>query len=318
MADSDKPIATVLGAGVIGRSWIRVFSRAGWETRVYDVDPDRRARALEWARRSAREDGRAHGREAEGRDAETLVACESLAAALSGSVWVQESGPEDLDIKRRIFAELDEAADRATILASSTSAMDMTRIAEGLPGARRCIVAHPVNPPHVVPVVEVLPGRETDTSVVEQTMEVLRRVGQTPVLLRRFVPGFLLNRMQAALIREAVSLLASGVASADDIDAVVRDGLGLRWALMGPFATGHTNADAGAGAYYRMYGSAYRALWEDLDPDPALSDAVIDQIHDGVEARYGPDQVAALGAWRDRMIRRIRDLKTDDPPPSAG
>ena len=319
MSGSEGKTVAVVGTGVIGRSWIRVFTRAGREARVYDLDPARSRAAVAWARASARQDEREGFVPVGGAPEEShrIVPCSSLDEALDGATWVQESGPEDLDMKRRLYRELDERADPGAILASSTSALDMTRIAEGLAGASRCIVAHPVNPPHVVPVVEVLPGAETAQEVVTATLELLTDVGQSPVLVNRFVPGFLLNRMQAALVREAVSLIGSGVASADAIDAVVRDGLGLRWALMGPFGTGHTNADGGVGDYYRRYGAAYRSLWDDLDPDPDFSDAVIDRIHEGTEAIYGPDATRTLAEWRDRVVRRIRALKVEDPPPSA-
>lgn len=307
----------VVGAGVIGRSWIRVFARAGCETRVFDPDREQLARALEWARESAWKDealgfidsGAAAG---EGR---AIRRCDTLDEALSGAGWAQESGPERLAVKQRLFAELDAAADPDTILASSTSAHDMSRIADGLAGSHRSIVAHPVNPPHVIPVVEVLPGEGTDAEVLARTLAFLESVGQSPVQMNRYLPGFLLNRLQAALIREAVFLYGAGAASAEAIDTVVREGLGLRWALLGPFGTGHTNADGGAGEYYRRYGDAYRDLWADLASDPNLSDRVIDGIHAETEAMHGPDATAALCAWRDRMVRRIRALKDDDPLP---
>ena len=309
----------VVGAGVIGRSWIRVFARAGCETRVFDPDPRRLDLALAWARRSAEEDEALGFIGAGAASEETAVvrSCESLEEALSGARWAQESGPEDLDAKKRIYAQLDATADIGTVLASSTSTHDMTHLAEGLEGARRCIVAHPVNPPHVVPVVEVLPGEKTDSEVTASTLAFLKSVGQVPVEMSRYVPGFLLNRLQAALIREAVFLLGTGAASADAIDTVVREGLGLRWALMGPFGTGHTNADGGVGEYYRRYGDAYQGLWADLETAPEFSDRVIDAIHDGTEEIYGSDATEALSAWRDRMVRRIRSLKDDDPPPGA-
>ncbi|HTK41514.1 MAG TPA: 3-hydroxyacyl-CoA dehydrogenase NAD-binding domain-containing protein, partial [Gemmatimonadales bacterium] len=203
----------VIGSGVIGRSWAQVFARAGCNTRVHDSDSAQMDRALEALARGLERDV-VDGFET----ASSAMAClervsphADLREALSGAGYVQESGPEDLTIKRAIFGELDRLADSSTILASSTSAMDMTEIASGLRGSARCIVAHPVNPPHVVPVVEVLPGKGTDPAVVSRTMEFLRLVGQTPVLMNFYVPGFLLNRMQAALLREALQLVERGV-----------------------------------------------------------------------------------------------------------
>ncbi|WP_419859001.1 3-hydroxyacyl-CoA dehydrogenase NAD-binding domain-containing protein [Candidatus Palauibacter irciniicola] len=309
----------VVGAGVIGRSWIRVFARAGCETRVFDPDSEQLARALDWARNSANED-EALGFIDAGTAAEegrAVRRCDTLEGALSGAGWVQESGPETLAVKQRIFADLDAAADPGTILASSTSAHDMSRIAAGLAGAERCIVAHPVNPPHVIPMVEVLPGEATHPDVLTAALAFLESVGQSPVQMNRYLSGFLLNRLQAALIREAVFLYGSGAASAEAIDTVVRDGLGLRWALLGPFGTGHTNADGGAGEYYRRYGEAYREMWRELEADPEFSDRVIDGIHAETAGMYGGSATRELCAWRDRLIRRLRALKEDDPPPGS-
>ncbi|NNF27743.1 MAG: 3-hydroxyacyl-CoA dehydrogenase [Gemmatimonadetes bacterium] len=312
--------AAVVGSGVIGRSWARVFARAGWEVSVYDADPERLKQAVRWAHATALEDERAgfltEGGAAE--EARLIRPASSLDDAVSGARWVQESGPERLDLKQDLFAALDAATAPGAILASSTSALDIGQIAKGLEGASRCCVAHPVNPPHVVPVVEVLPGPGSPASTVERVLSVLRDVGQSPVLMSRFVPGFLLNRMQAALVREAVSLVETGTASVEAVDRVIREGLGLRWALMGPFGTGHTNADDGVGGYFRRYGAAYRSLWDDLDPQPALTDGLIDEIQAGVEAMYGNADSKEVGAWRDRMVGRIRRLKDGDPGPAGG
>lgn len=319
MSECSIQTVAVVGTGVIGRSWIRVFARAGCETRVFDPDTSQQELALSWAKGSAEQD-EAQGLVAAGgagAEASLIRPCASLSEALSGAQWAQESGPEALEAKKRIFADLDSAADFGTILASSTSAQDMSRIAHGLAGARRCITAHPVNPPHVVPVVEVLPGSLTDSGVVTSALDFLKSVGQTPVEMNHYLPGFLLNRLQAALVREAVDLIGSGAASAEAIDAVVRDGLGLRWALLGPFGTGHTNADGGVGEYYTRYGDAYRSLWADLATDPDFSEQVIQRIHKGTEEMYGPHAVRELADWRDRMVRRIRALKEVDPPPNA-
>lgn len=309
----------VVGAGVIGRSWIRVFTRAGFPTRVYDPDAGQLRRALAWAGASAREDvhlGLCSYSEARAEEGRT-TGCTTLEEALDGVDYVQESGPEAVATKQSIYRELDAAAAPGVVLGSSTSANDMTVIAQGLAGAARCIVAHPVNPPHVIPLVEVLEGAETSPEVTASTLALLRRAGMAPVLLDRFAPGFVLNRLQAALLREAISLVGSGVASPEVVDVVMREGLGLRWALVGPFGTGHVNADGGVGSYFRMYGDAYRSVWKDLDSAPDFDEAVIDAIARGMTATYGEGAVADLSAWRDRMVRRIMQLKVEDPPPGA-
>ncbi len=307
----------VVGTGVVGRSWIRVFARAGFSTRAFDPDPEQLAGALDWARVSAAEDVHLGfctftEAQAEGR---RITCCATLEEALDGATYVQESGPEAIAAKQDIYRVLDGAAAPEVVLGSSTSANDMTVIAQGLAGAHRCIVAHPVNPPHVIPLVEVLEGAETRSDVTASTLALLRRAGMAPVVLDRFAPGFVLNRLQAAVLREAISLIGTGVASPEVVDTVMRDGLGLRWALMGPLGTTHANADGGAASYFRKYGDAYRVMWEDLDSAPEFGDDVIDAIAEGTTAMYGEGAVAALAAWRDRMVRRIMQLKEADPGP---
>ncbi|MBL8959285.1 MAG: 3-hydroxyacyl-CoA dehydrogenase [Gemmatimonadetes bacterium] len=295
----------VVGCGVIGRSWIRVFTRAGYPVRVFDVSPRAVEQALAWHAEAAARDGRG-GTVPQG--------ASTLAEALGGATWVQESGPETLPAKQALYAELDQGAPPEAILASSTSTLDMTEIARGLRGAGRCVVAHPVNPPHVVPAVDLLGGVATEPEVLARATDFLRAVGQTPVVLRRYVPGFLLNRMQAALVREAISLLDAGVADADAIDAVIRDGLGLRWALMGPFGVANTNADGGVREYFTRYGASFRWLMDDLGGTPSFDAATIERIGAGVDAMYPGVSHEDLRAWRDRMVERITTLKADDRP----
>lgn len=314
---STPPISpvTIVGTGVIGRSWAQVFARAGCTTRLCDRDPAQVKKAVAQLAADLKRDVAGGFETPEGAAAcmGRVSAQPELGEALAGSGYVQESGPEDLAKKRAIYADLDRLAGPGAILASSTSAMDMSEIAAGLRGAARCLVAHPVNPPHVVPVVEVLPGKATDPEVVSRTTAFLRAVGQTPVLLRRYAPGFLLNRMQAALIREAIHLVESGVADVDAVDAVIRDGLGLRWALMGPFGVGNTNADGGVREYFTRYGKAYIELMSDLGPTPAFTPEQIERWGRATDAMTGGVPRDRLRAWRDRLVRKIRRLKQDDP-----
>lgn len=314
---SPLPISTVAiaGTGVIGRSWAQVFARAGCGTRLYDRDRAQVARAVELFARDL-EQAVADGRETAVGAAACLArvsAHAQLSDALSGAGYVQEGGPEDLTVKRSMYAELDRLAAPFTILASSTSALDMTEIAAGLPGASRCIVAHPVNPPHVVPVVEVLGGKETHSDVVTRTTAFLRAVGQSPVVMNFYLPGFLLNRMQAALLREALHLVESGVADVEAVDAVVRDGLGLRWALMGPFGVANTNADGGVREYFTRYRQAYIGLMNDLGPTPAFDPEQIERWGRATDAMVGHTPRALIRAWRDRLVGRIRRLKQEEP-----
>jgi 3-hydroxyacyl-CoA dehydrogenase len=261
---------------------------------------------------------RAEAAEAEQR----VTVCADLASALRGAVYVQESGPENLEQKQRMFVEVDRLADAQAIVATSTSTLNIHDIAAGLPGAYRCFVAHPVNPPHVIPAVEILPMPGAPEEVIDRACGFLRKVGQSPVRVKRYVVGFILNRLQAALVREAINIVQSGVADVDSVDATVRDGLGLRWAIMGPFGVANTNADEGIRQYYGRYGPAYLALMNDLGPTPAFDDAMIEALGRGVDEMTRTESQAEQLHRRDRLILAIRRLKAElasvKPTLSAG
>ena len=310
----------IIGSGVIGRGWINVFSAAGCRTLVFDSDSAQLQRGLAWFNDTLAQD------EADGFiDAERAVAmrsrvigCNRIEDALDGVGYVQESIPEQIAVKREIFGRIDRIAAPSTIIASSSSALDINRITEGLAGASRCILAHPFNPPHVIPAVEVLPGRKTAPEVVRQTLDFLANVGQVPVLMNFFVTGFLGNRIQAAVVREAIHLVESGVASVEAVDAVICHGMGLRWALLGNFGVNNTNADGGIREYYQKYGKAYQEQMLALDAHPPDFDpAMIARIAAGVDRMEHGASVADICRWRDRLVRNIRRLKTVDPHPGS-
>ena len=310
-------VVAVVGTGVIGRSWIQVFARAGCNVRVFDSNPDMLAAAMVWFRadlKALRARGAIKKKEAKARWGRVTVA-ESLDEALAGVGYVQESGPEKLDIKHAMFLEMDRLAPAKAILGSSTSAMDMTAIADGVPGAGRCIVVHPVNPPHVVPVVEILGGAATDQKVVARTITFLSELGQTPVLMKKFVDGFVLNRLQAALVREAVDLVASGVCDVKAVDDSIRDGLGLRWALMGPFGVANTNADQGVREYFTKYGPSYQDIWASLNTTVRFDEALIDRLGRETDSMMNAT-LDAQRAWRDHLVLGIRELKSTTPLPT--
>jgi 3-hydroxyacyl-CoA dehydrogenase len=301
----------VIGTGVIGRSWALVFARGGCLTRIYDASAAQAARAREWLAKTlalAVSDGFMTNEQAVSAEQRVSI-CPDLESAVRGAAYVQESGPENLEQKRNIFAELDRLVGPQTILATSTSTLDIQEIARGLAGGRRCFVAHPFNPPHVVPAVEVLPTHGAPAELINSACEFLRRVGQSPVLVKRYAVGFIGNRIQAALVREAIHIVESGVADVDSVDTMVRDGLGLRWAIMGPFGVANTNADEGIRQYYGRYGHAYLALMNDLGPTPKFDQQMIESVARGVDEMTGMEPMADQLHRRDRLILRIRQLK---------
>jgi L-gulonate 3-dehydrogenase len=307
----------IIGAGVIGRSWAQVFIRSGCSVALYDKDARQVTKAVEWIHEELemeRRDGAIDGKEMKSR-LERLRQCSSLIEALADSQYVQECGPERMETKKAMFADLDKIVRSETIVGSSTSGLSMTEIAAGLRNAARYLVTHPVNPPHVIPVVELVPGEETDPAIVTIVSDFLSTLGQMPITLRFHIPGFLLNRLQAAMLREAIYLVESGVADLDDIDSVVSEGVGLRWALMGPFGVANSNADGGLRENLSRFREMILELMNDLGPPSTLSPTVIDKLSDAMERKVGADKLAQVRHWRDRMVRKLLKLKAEDPPP---
>ncbi|MCR8671274.1 3-hydroxyacyl-CoA dehydrogenase family protein [Agrococcus sp. HG114] len=203
----------VLGAGIMGAGIARVLGRAGHDVRVFDVRADAAARAAESAGGSP---------------------CDSVEAAVDGATIVLEAAPERLELKRALLAEV-EAANREAIIASNTSSIDVAALAAGMRDPSRLVIAHFFNPADTVPLVEVVPGPATPQATVDRMVALLAEAGKAPVALAEQVEGFIANRLQAALYREAMHLVERGVATPEQVDAVVTAGLGPRWALAGPF-----------------------------------------------------------------------------------
>ena len=244
---SDISKVACVGGGTIGFSWAVLFAQHGLQVNIYDISQA----ALDW---TMREVGSAYSTlveaglmtEADVAAAQSRIATTTdLAAAVNDVDFVQESGPERYRIKREIYRELDQLAPPDAILASSTSAMLMTEIQEATTRPERCVVAHPYNPPHIVPAVEIVPGEATSAETVAATRDFMTRLGRAPVVARKECRGHIVNHMQAAIYREALWLVGNGVATVDEIDLAFKTGPGLRLALMGPFAVGMLTSPGG-------------------------------------------------------------------------
>lgn len=262
------PTIGIVGVGLIGRAWANVFARAGWDVQLWDPD----ANALKAAPgliEAALGDVARHGlAKNPAAAAKRLKVAASLEDAVAGAELVQESGPERLDVKRDVFARLDAAAGPETILATSSSFIVTSRFAEGLKGRHRCLVAHPVNPPHVVPIVELSGAPFTAPETISKARAIYDSAGQVPIVVQKEIDGFILNRMQAVLLSEAMRLVGEGFVSAEDLDKTIRDGLGLRWAFMGPFETIELNAPGGIPDYCARYGETlHRTSAEPVTPE---------------------------------------------------
>jgi L-gulonate 3-dehydrogenase len=293
----------IVGTGFIGAGWAVVFARAGCEVRLFDPVPEAAERGHELAngilRRQLLIDGQNHGK---------IRMVETLFDAVTDTDWVQESGPEDAGIKTRILTDIDAIAPDHAILASSTSAIMPSDFMEHVSGRARCLVAHPFNPPYVMPVVELVPSRWTNPAIVKAAHAILTDVGQAPVIVAREVAGFIANRLQAAVISEAISLVARGVAEPEDIDACMIGALGLRWALLGPFETMDSNAPGGFAAYVGRFGDSYQELVQDLRVTDPWPRAALERIENSLRRRRPVEALPELNVWRDTMVARLRLL----------
>ncbi|HJZ43948.1 MAG TPA: 3-hydroxyacyl-CoA dehydrogenase [Hyphomicrobiaceae bacterium] len=307
------PTVGLAGVGLIGRAWANVFARAGWDVRLWDPDPATLAAAPGLIAQSLR-DVAPHGLVKDpAAAAKRVKAAASLVEAVERADFVQESGPERLDVKCAVFAELDAAAPANAILASSSSFIVTSRFAQALKGRHRCLVAHPVNPPHVVPIVELSGATFTAPDVIERARAIFEGVGQVPIVVKREIDGFVLNRMQAVLLSEAMRLVGEGYVSAEDLDKTIRDGLGLRWAFMGPFETIELNAPGGTPDYCARYGETlYRVSSRPVTPEVWGADNIA-----RVAASWGrtptSEAILAKQRWRDDRLAALVAHKKGQP-----
>ena len=240
-----------------------------------------------------------------------IASVSSLETAVTNVQWVQENLPETLDVKREVYAALDRYAPPDAVLASSTSGIPASKFTEALPGRARCLVAHPVNPPHLVPIVELCGAPWTSPAVIERAKQVYAEVGQVPIVVKREIDGFILNRLQGALLSEAMRLVGEGYVSPEDLDKTVRDGLGLRWSFMGPLATIELNAPGGVADYCARYGGIYRKIAE-TPALPSVWDAEnAARVAVALGAPANASELDARTRWRDRRLMALARHKRE-------
>lgn len=284
----------VVGAGMIGASWAALAMAHGLDVAAYDPRPEAEPKFRAHVER-ARLQLAELGLDSTGQFDFTT----DLAMSLDGARFVQENGPENEEVKRRLLAEIDALAAPEAIIASSTSALVRSAIVADCATPARIIVAHPFNPPHLVPLVEIV---GEDAAVVERACAYYRAQARRPVVLNREMPGHIANRLASALYREAVYLVEQGVASVAEIDAALCNGPGLRWALMGPHMTYHLGGgDGGIEGYLAHLGPSQERRWASLG-NPALDEAVKRRIVEGVTEEAGGRTIAQLEARRDEGL----------------
>jgi 3-hydroxyacyl-CoA dehydrogenase len=298
----------VLGAGTIGASWTAQFLARGLSVAVYDPAPDVQTRVREFVETAwptlERLGLSGHA------DPTRISFHADPSAAVAGAALVQENGPENLEIKRALFARIEAALAPETVVASSTSGFMPSELQAGRRGPERYVVGHPFNPPHLIPLVEVVGGSATDPAVVDWTVEFYAALGKRPIRLRREVPGHVANRMQVALYREAIHLVLEDVASVADVDAAIAYGPGLRWALMGPHMAHHLAGGRGGLRHLLEHiGPGIERWWNDLGC-PDLTPAAIDRLVEAL-ARAETRPIRQLEAERDALLVALLETLQD-------
>lgn len=303
----------VIGAGLIGQAWAIVFARGGCDVQLWDGHPDALKTALGLISRQVLELENQHLLA----DAKAVISriqvSDSLQETLSGAEYVQENLPERLELKKEIFGRLDALSSPEAILASSTSSIPASAFTEDSPGRHRCLVAHPVNPPYLIPVVELCGAPWTDEAVVEKARSILLAVGQKPVIVHKELEGFVLNRLQGALLREAFRLVQEGCISVEDLDTTVKDGLGLRWAFMGPFETIDLNAPDGLQDYCQRYGGMYQSIAKEQTSVDAWDPQLVAAVEEERRSLLPKSELLNRRLWRDeRLMALLRHKSVPD------
>jgi len=291
----------VIGAGTIGASWAAIFLARGYEVAAYDPAPQGEA----FARRfidNAWPTLDKLGLVIKGADAKNFSFHREVAAAVTGADFVQESGPEREDLKIELFAQMDAALPADKVIASSSSGLLISRVTVKCKHPERCVIGHPFNPPHLIPLVEVVGGGKTSQQAIDKAMAFYRDSAKHPIHIKKEVRGHVANRLQVALWREAIHLVAEGVVSVADADAAIAYGPGLRWALMGPHLTFHLAGGEGGMTHFMEHLAGPIQTWMDDLGTTRLTEPVQKLIIDGVAAEAGSRTIADIARWRDRKL----------------
>ncbi|CEP03099.1 hypothetical protein PBRA_009317 [Plasmodiophora brassicae] len=320
MVDASGPQrVVVIGSGLIGKSWAIMFARAGFTCDLYDVNADLVDPAVHAVRAALESvDAPSRIRPAKGK----CTLCD-LARVVRGAVHIQECVPEDLALKQAVFTSiglaLHQHADDVPpelVVASSTSNLPMSAISSAMLATYQpaCVVCHPINPPTAIPLVEIVPGGETAPSTVERARARMSAIGQRPVVLRNECDGFILNRLQYALLAEAIRLVQSGVASPEDVDVAVTHGLARRWSFIGPFQTIDMNAPGGVADYFARYGASIRGIIAQQDNAVAWAPETLQAIDDAMRRVNGPvDRLPERCKWRDLRLALLDKHLSSSP-----
>ncbi|TSE04168.1 3-hydroxyacyl-CoA dehydrogenase [Mesorhizobium intechi] len=300
-------IVAIVGSGFIGRAWAISFARAGHDVRMWDQSPAATGGArdyIEGVLGDLSANDLLRGQSVDTVLGRIAIAAE-LAEALAGATHVQENTPENLDVKRAVFSLIDRLAGPQTIIASSASALLPSKFTDHLQGRHRCLVVHPINPPYLIPAAEVVPAPWTSAETLTKTRAFLIDAGHAPLVMRRELDGFIMNRLQGALLEEAFRLVADGYASVEDVDIGIRDGLALRWSFMGPFETIDLNAPGGVRDYVDRYQGIYSNIFPQMLRRVDWAGEVMKTVEAERSKRLPRENLGDRQVWRDRRLMAL-------------
>lgn len=305
----------ILGAGLIGASWASCFAAQGLNVRIYDVNADVKQKALDVAVTNLQRlvHLKLLSPEAANRGQANLKLVDSMSELVSDIDYVQESVIEDYAIKADVYREFEQHAPETAILASSSSGLLMTRMQSVLQHPERALIAHPFNPPHLIPLVELVPGEQTAASIVETVKAFFVKLEKHPVILNKEVPGHIANRLAAAVWRESLALLDEGVASVEDIDAALCQGPGLRWAMMGQHLI--YELGGGEGGYQKFFdtiGASFEEYWKEMQTWTTIPESAKEKAVAGTQAYLKQKSRSEWTAWRDEKLARIQQVLREE------
>ncbi|XP_051761588.1 lambda-crystallin homolog isoform X1 [Ctenopharyngodon idella] len=314
MSSLKGKIITVVGSGLIGRSWAMVFLSGGYKVKIYDNKPGQASGAITEIRKQLEELQQAQmlrGNLSAAEQLSLLSSHDDLQQALEGAFFVQECVFEDLEAKQTVFHEVENLVTESVILSSSTSCLMPSNVFSRVQNRTRCIISHPVNPPYYVRLVELVPHPETLPAVIDVAYSLMTDVGQAPVRLKKEIDGFALNRVQYAIIAESWRLVQDGVISVKDIDLVMSEGLGMRYAFIGPIETMHLNAPEGMEDYLQRYSEGMKRVLNAFGPVPDFSGEpaarIIKEICELIPGEQ--EHLTARRERRDQLLMGLAKLK---------
>jgi 3-hydroxyacyl-CoA dehydrogenase len=298
----------IIGTGVIGSSWAAFYATKGFQIKMWDVDPDLCQKGHQQAVDIIRQ-LQAQGilsKDTVEASLSRIVTTRGLEQAVENVQLVQESVAENYEIKQQVFKELDRHSGADVILASSSSGLLMTEIQKVARHPGRCLIAHPFNPPHLIPLVELVPGDDTDEQTISNMKIFYEGLGKVPVVLKKAVPGHIANRLALALWREAVDIVVNGIASVEDVDKAVSAGPGLRWAVMGPHMIYHLGGgEGGMDHFIDHFAPAVKVWWESLATWTTLPPEAKTMLVDGLKAEMGDRTLSDINHWRDEKLIQL-------------